>query len=375
MQNQMDAPIEVSAVDSEDSQRTSVEANAEAEARSAGGTANQKSGAYGTSGYGSEVEEVDSAQRPTSARAEDAEDQVAKEEEEEDGEAKATGAKTCAEDELARLALAFFNATTKSSPDNEDILPQEDSDEMKLSVFNIFAGLFPEAVGEHGASVKNKRLRLHFNKVGYQLYSKEQSRRVPAVRAKPGNPGYGFRRARWRSTGKEEDRQHCEKVLRAAGCAEERIQAVVKKVQDTCDIWDSIRRPSRPAGPGRPKRPEDGALSVPQTPLHKPVSPKMAAAKAPKSATASKKKGAGGVCDNSDLPGRASASAKGKSRGSGCRYRKEKGSICFATRDDHPDVPNLVKDEVMQVLPAPSVRLFCPACRAHIISKAPVSCG
>ena len=35
-------------------------------------------------------------------------------------------------DELARLALAFFTATTKCSNDNEDILPQEDSDEMKL---------------------------------------------------------------------------------------------------------------------------------------------------------------------------------------------------------------------------------------------------
>ena len=48
-----------------------------------------------------------------------------------------------AEDELARLALAFFTATTKCSNDNEDILPQEDSDEMKLSVFHIFASLFP----------------------------------------------------------------------------------------------------------------------------------------------------------------------------------------------------------------------------------------
>ena len=38
-------------------------------------------------------------------------------------------------------------------------------------------------------AAKNKRMRLHFNKVGYQIYGKEQSRRVPAVRAKPGNPG------------------------------------------------------------------------------------------------------------------------------------------------------------------------------------------
>lgn len=36
-------------------------------------------------------------------------------------------------------------------------------------------------------------MRLQFNKIGYEIYDKEQSRRVPAVRAKPGNPGYGFR--------------------------------------------------------------------------------------------------------------------------------------------------------------------------------------
>ena len=54
------------------------------------------------------------------------------------------------EDEMARLAQAFFEATTKESIDNEDILPQEDSDEVQLSVFNIFSTLFPEAVGGEG---------------------------------------------------------------------------------------------------------------------------------------------------------------------------------------------------------------------------------
>jgi hypothetical protein len=73
-------------------------------------------------------------------------------------------------------------------------------------------------------------MRLQFNKIGYEIYEKEQSRRVPAVRAsrhlhcrppadqltgrrrvqvraKPGNPGYGFRRAKWRNTMEGEDRQ------------------------------------------------------------------------------------------------------------------------------------------------------------------------
>jgi hypothetical protein len=61
----------------------------------------------------------------------------------------------------------------------------------------------------------NKRMRLHFNKIGYQIYGKEQSRRVPSARAKPGNPGYGFRQARWRDTlNDESDRLHCEALLR-----------------------------------------------------------------------------------------------------------------------------------------------------------------
>lgn len=58
-------------------------------------------------------------------------------------------------------------------------------------------------------------MRLHFNKIGYQIYGKEQSRRVPSHRAKPGNPGYGFRLARWRDTlDNEEDSHHCEGLLR-----------------------------------------------------------------------------------------------------------------------------------------------------------------
>jgi hypothetical protein len=325
---------------------------------------------------------VEEAKRSENAGAED---HSVKEEDEEPKGADVGEGKNSAEDELARLAQAFFEAATKPSTDNEDILPQEDSEEMKLSVFNIFAGLFPEAVGEHGASVKNKRLRLHFNKIGYHLYSKEQSRRVPAVRAKPGNPGYGFRRARWRSTGEETDRRHCETVLRSAGCSEERIAAVLKTVQDTCERWDSIRRPSRPAGPGRPRRPEDGGSSAPPTPALKPVSQK-ASAKSTNSGGASKKKACGTdmitkvlACSNGELPGRGSAAAKSKAapkgRGLGCKSRKEKlGGRCV--RDDHHEVPNLVKDEVSKIFCTyPPVLLCLKTCdvglRAHVCFRLP----
>jgi len=318
----------------------------------------------------SSLKAVKAAQRSANAGADD---HAVKGEDDEDGEPKGadTGVgKNSAEDELARLAQVFFDAATKPSTDNEDILPQEDSEEMQLSVFNIFAGLFPETVGEHGASVKNKRLRLHFNKIGYHLYSKEQSRRVPAVRAKPGNPGYGFRRARWRSTGEETDRRHCETVLRSAGCSEERISAVLETVQDTCERWDSIRRPSRPAGPGRPRRPEDGGPSAPSTPALKPVSQKVAGAKTPKSGAASKKQAAATsergtgdkiamslACSDEERPGRGPATAKSKAvpkgKGSGCKSRKEK----FGgrdVRDDNHEVPNLVKDEASPLLAASS---------------------
>mmetsp|Transcript_61285 Transcript_61285/g.150808 ORF Transcript_61285/g.150808 Transcript_61285/m.150808 type:complete len:351 (+) Transcript_61285:157-1209(+) len=160
------------------------------------------------------------------------------------------------EDDISALARMFFNAATKLSENSEDILPQEDSESMRYSVFSCFAELFPEAVGLEGTGAGgNKRMRLHFNQVGYSFYGKEQSRRVPAVRAKPGNPGYGFRRARWRDTLKDAaDMKHCEEVLREGGCEDDKIEAIKARVQELGSKWDSIRRPSRPAGPGRPRR-------------------------------------------------------------------------------------------------------------------------
>ena len=97
-------------------------------------------------------------------------------------------------------------------------------------------------------------MRLQFNKIGYEIYEKEQSRRVPAVRAKPGNPGYGFRRARWRDPLDDlQDARTCEKLLMGIGVSAERIERVKTRVRDFLVEWDSVRRPSRPAGPGRPR--------------------------------------------------------------------------------------------------------------------------
>ena len=108
-------------------------------------------------------------------------------------------------------------------------------------------------------AVPVKTMRLHFNKIGYQMYGKEQSRRVPAHRAKQG-AGYGFRRARWRNAmTDEEDRSHCETALRSIGCSGPFIDRVKTVVQQFHDDWEKVRRPSRPAGPGRPRRPVAGS--------------------------------------------------------------------------------------------------------------------
>lgn len=53
-------------------------------------------------------------------------------------------------DDAFRMAKVFFHAATKLSENNEDILPQEDGEGMKLSVFSVFASLFPDTVGSSG---------------------------------------------------------------------------------------------------------------------------------------------------------------------------------------------------------------------------------
>eukprot|EP00291_Cryptomonas_curvata_P003358 CAMPEP_0172179820 /NCGR_PEP_ID=MMETSP1050-20130122/16843_1 /TAXON_ID=233186 /ORGANISM="Cryptomonas curvata, Strain CCAP979/52" /LENGTH=167 /DNA_ID=CAMNT_0012852771 /DNA_START=210 /DNA_END=710 /DNA_ORIENTATION=- len=153
-----------------------------------------------------------------------------------------------------QVARAFFRAATKLSDDTEDILPQEDALDYKLSVFNLFSELFPEYVNTDplGRAGRSGLMRLQFNKIGYEIYDKEQSRRVPAVRAKPGNPGYGFRRARWRDMSNPEDERACEDVLAEIGVSRERLERIKARVEEFRLEWDTVRRPSRPAGPGRP---------------------------------------------------------------------------------------------------------------------------
>jgi len=156
------------------------------------------------------------------------------------------------------VARAFFQSATKLSEDNEDILPQEDGVDQKLSVFHLFSELFPEYANDKdrdgGNTGKSGLMRLQFNKIGYEMYDKEQSRRVPAVRAKPGNPGYGFRRARWMDTMENgDDRRACETVLRGLGVSQERLDRIRQRISDFREEWDNVRRPSRPAGPGRPR--------------------------------------------------------------------------------------------------------------------------
>ncbi len=54
---------------------------------------------------------------------------------------------TCPEDaQIEMMAWNFFNAVTKFSDSREDILPQEDSDEQRMSVFAAFTDLVPETV-------------------------------------------------------------------------------------------------------------------------------------------------------------------------------------------------------------------------------------
>ena len=155
------------------------------------------------------------------------------------------------------VARAFFHAATKLSDDDEDILPQEDGADQKLSVYYLFSELFPEHVVSKdctGLTAKTGLTRLQFNKLGYEIYVKEQSRRVPAPRAKPGNPGYGFRRARWRNAHDGgEDQGTMQETLLAIGLSKARCDYVRMRVDQFRIAWDQARRPSRPAGPGRPR--------------------------------------------------------------------------------------------------------------------------
>jgi len=168
------------------------------------------------------------------------------------------------ENTAVKIARAFFMAATVKSGDDEDILPQEDGPDEKLSVYYLFSELFPDQVtnkeGSDGGS-KNGLTRLQFNKIGYEMYFKEQSRRVPAPRAKPGNPGYGFKHARWRSPNSGDDNRVCQQMLKPFVSDMSQMRHIIRRIEDFRIMWDACRRPSHPAGPGRGRKTSSNVIA------------------------------------------------------------------------------------------------------------------
>ena len=147
----------------------------------------------------------------------------------------------------AQIARVFFEATTKRSSCPEDILPQEGGNKASedLSVFRVFSLLFPEVVGCGDSGVGAcKLMRMHFNKIGFSIYGKEQSRRVPAQTDSTGSRiGYGFRRARWRDVLNDaDDSLCCEALLRTLQCDETRIRHIKAVVDEFRRTWEEVRR-------------------------------------------------------------------------------------------------------------------------------------
>jgi len=72
------------------------------------------------------------------------------------------------ENTAVKIARAFFMAATVKSGDDEDILPQEDGPDEKLSVYYLFSELFPDQVtnkeGSDGGS-KNGLTRLQVGRM------------------------------------------------------------------------------------------------------------------------------------------------------------------------------------------------------------------
>ena len=64
------------------------------------------------------------------------------------------------ENRAVQVARTFFQACTKMSEDDEDILPQEDAVDYKLSVFRLFTELFPEFSNKGFCPVPIPRVRV-----------------------------------------------------------------------------------------------------------------------------------------------------------------------------------------------------------------------
>ena len=182
----------------------------------------------------------------------------------------------------AQIARVFFEATTKRSSDPEDILPQEGGNKASedLSVFRVFSLLFPEVVGCGDSGVGAcKLMRMHFNKIGFSIYGKEQSRRVPSQTDSTGSrSGYGFRRARWRDVLNDaDDSLCCEALLRTLQCDETRIRHIKAVVDEFRRTWEEVRRSVRASR----KQPRSSWWNAPRNAL-RPMAAHTSPASAPR---------------------------------------------------------------------------------------------
>ena len=182
----------------------------------------------------------------------------------------------------AQIARVFFEATTKRSSDPEDILPQEGGNKASedLSVFRVFSLLFPEVVGCGDSGVGAcKLMRMHFNKIGFSIYGKEQSRRVPSRTDSTGSrSGYGFRRARWRDVLNDaDDSLCCEALLRTLQCDETRIRHIKAVVDEFRRTWEEVRRSVRASR----KQPRSSWWNAPRNAL-RPMAAHTSPASAPR---------------------------------------------------------------------------------------------
>ena len=182
----------------------------------------------------------------------------------------------------AQIARVFFEATTKRSSDPEDILPQEGGNKASedLSVFRVFSLQFPEVVGCGDSGVGAcKLMRMHFNKIGFSIYGKEQSRRVPSQTDSTGSrSGYGFRRARWRDVLNDaDDSLCCEALLRTLQCDETRIRHIKAVVDEFRRTWEEVRRSVRASR----KQPRSSWWNAPRNAL-RPMAAHTSPASAPR---------------------------------------------------------------------------------------------
>ena len=147
-------------------------------------------------------------------------------------------------------------------------------------MFRVFSLQFPEVVGCGDSGVGAcKLMRMHFNKIGFSIYGKEQSRRVPSRTDSTGSrSGYGFRRARWRDVLNDaDDSLCCEALLRTLQCDETRIRHIKAVVDEFRRTWEEVRRSVRASR----KQPRSSWWNAPRNAL-RPMAAHTSPASAPR---------------------------------------------------------------------------------------------